>query len=113
MFCNWAETPPDAGNGPRMAGLENLLAGKTLVKRYRIDEVIGLGGFAAVYRAEDLRLGRPVAVKGIPRAPPDPGARERRRGRLERGARAPASPPHHPNVVSAHDFGTDPELGLD
>jgi hypothetical protein len=96
-----------------MAGLENLLAGKTLVKRYRIDEVIGLGGFAAVYRAEDLRLGRPVAVKVITLAPPDPGTRERLRGRFEREARAAASLPHHPNVVTVHDFGTDPELGLD
>ena len=96
-----------------MAGLENLLAGKTLVKRYRIDEVIGLGGFAAVYRAEDLRLGRPVAVKVITLAPPDPGMRERLRARFEREARAAASLPHHPNVVTVHDFGTDPELGLD
>ena len=96
-----------------MAGLENLLAGKTLVKRYRIDEVIGLGGFAAVYRAEDLRLGRPVAVKVITLAPPDPSTRERLRARFEREARAAASLPHHPNVVTVHDFGTDPELGLD
>jgi eukaryotic-like serine/threonine-protein kinase len=96
-----------------MAGLENLLAGKTLVKRYRIDEVIGLGGFAAVYRAEDLRLGRPVAVKVITLAPPDPGTRERLRARFEREARAAASLPHHPNVITVHDFGTDPELGLD
>ncbi|HKP75546.1 MAG TPA: hypothetical protein VJT67_08385 [Longimicrobiaceae bacterium] len=65
-----------------MAGLENLLAGKTLVKRYRIEEVIGLGGFAAVYRAEDLRLGRPVAVKVITLAPPDPGTRDRLRDRF-------------------------------
>ncbi|MFL5386168.1 MAG: serine/threonine-protein kinase, partial [Longimicrobiaceae bacterium] len=96
-----------------MSGLENLLAGKTLVKRYRIDEVIGLGGFAAVYRAEDLRLGRAVAVKVITLHPPDPGARERLRERFEREARAAAALPHHPNVVTVHDFGTDPELGLD
>jgi serine/threonine protein kinase len=96
-----------------MPGLENLLAGKTLVKRYRIDEVIGLGGFAAVYRAEDLRLGRPVAVKVITLAPPDAGMRERLRERFEREARAAASLPHHPNVITVHDFGTDPELGLD
>ncbi|MFL5541047.1 MAG: serine/threonine-protein kinase, partial [Longimicrobiaceae bacterium] len=96
-----------------MPGLVDLLAGKTLVKRYRIDEVIGLGGFAAVYRAEDLRLGRPVAVKVITLNPPDPGTRERLRERFEREARAAAALPHHPNVVTVHDFGTDPELGLD
>jgi serine/threonine protein kinase len=96
-----------------MSGLENLLAGKTLVKRYRIEEVIGLGGFAAVYRAEDLRLGRPVAVKIITLAADDPAARERLRQRFEHEARAAASLPHHPNVITVHDFGTDPELGLD
>jgi serine/threonine protein kinase len=96
-----------------MSGLENLLAGKTLVKRYRIEEVIGLGGFAAVYRAEDLRLGRPVAVKVITLAAPDTASRERLRQRFEREARAAAGLPHHPNVVTVHDFGTDPELGLD
>src|SRR4029079_12110761 len=117
-FCRggWAHVGdpdlPDARTA-EMAGLEGLLAGKTLVKRYRIDEVIGLGGFAAVYRAEDLRLGRPVAVKVITLNPPDPTARERLRERFEREARAAASLPHHPNVVTVHDFGTDPELGLD
>jgi tRNA A-37 threonylcarbamoyl transferase component Bud32 len=96
-----------------MSGLENLLAGKTLVKRYRIEEVIGLGGFAAVYRAQDENLGRPVAVKVITLAAQDAAARERLRERFQREARAAASLPHHPNVVTVHDFGTDPELGLD
>jgi hypothetical protein len=39
--------------------------------------------------------------------------RERLRARFEREARAAASLPHHPNVITVHDFGTDPELGLD
>jgi hypothetical protein len=96
-----------------MPGLENLLAGKTLVKRYRIEEVIGLGGFAAVYRAADERLGRDVAVKVITLVPPEPEQRERLGQRFEREARAAAALPHHPNVVTVHDFGTDPELGVD
>src|SRR4051812_44506895 len=108
-----AVAAPSSRSVAPMSGLENLLAGKTLVKRYRIDEVIGLGGFAAVYRAEDLRLGRPVAVKVITLAPPDPATRERVRQRFEREARAAAALPHHPNVITVHDFGTDPELGLD
>jgi predicted nucleic acid-binding protein len=96
-----------------MSGLEELLTGRTLVNRYRIQEVIGRGGFAAVYRAEDERLGRPVAVKVITVAAPDAVAAGRHRERFEREARAAASLPQHPNVVTVHDFGVDPQLELD
>lgn len=96
-----------------MSGFEALLTGRTLVKRYRIGEVIGRGGFAAVYRADDDRLGRPVAVKVITYPAPDAETREQLRERFQREARAAASMPQHPNVVTVHDFGTDPELGLD
>lgn len=96
-----------------MSGLEGLLAGRTLVDRYRIEAVIGRGGFAAVYRADDERLGRAVAVKVITLAAPDEETRENLRQRFQREARSAASLPQHPNVVTVHDFGTDPELGLD
>jgi hypothetical protein len=96
-----------------MSGLEELLTGRTLVKRYRIQEVIGRGGFAAVYRADDERLGRPVAVKVITIAAQDPASAARHRERFEREARAAASLPQHPNVVTVHDFGIDPATGLD
>jgi hypothetical protein len=45
----------------RVAG--DPFAGTTLDARYRLDDLIGRGGMAAVYRGEDLTLGRPVAVK--------------------------------------------------
>lgn len=96
-----------------MSGLEGLLAGRVLVKRYRVGEVIGRGGFAAVYRAEDLNLGRAVAVKVITLGASDESVREQLRARFQREARSAASLPQHPNVVTVHDFGTDPELGLD
>jgi eukaryotic-like serine/threonine-protein kinase len=96
-----------------MSGLESLLTDRVLVKRYRIREVIGRGGFAAVYRADDERLSRPVAVKVITVAASDDDARRQIRERFDREARAAAALPHHPNVVTVHDFGTDPELGLD
>ncbi|HEU4880712.1 MAG TPA: protein kinase [Longimicrobium sp.] len=94
-------------------GLESLLTGHTLVKRYQIEEVIGRGGFAVVYRAMDTRLSRPVAVKVITLTATDPEHRETLRQRLQKEAQAAASLPHHPNLVTVHDVGTDPELGLD
>lgn len=94
-------------------GLEGLLTGHTLVKRYQIEEVIGRGGFAVVYRAMDTRLSRPVAVKVITLTATDPEHREILRQRLHKEAQAAASLPHHPNLVTVHDVGTDPELGLD
>ncbi|HEV3050715.1 MAG TPA: protein kinase, partial [Longimicrobium sp.] len=96
-----------------MPGLEGLLTGHTLVKRYVIEEVIGRGGFAVVYRAMDQRLSRPVAVKVITLTVADPEQREVLRERLHKEAQAAASLPHHPNLVTVHDVGTDPELGLD
>jgi serine/threonine protein kinase len=95
-----------------MYGIEGLLAGRTLLDRYRVEEVIGRGGMGAVYRARDQRLGREVAVKVVTVAAPDPAAHQRLRSRFHREARAAAGL-HHPNIVAVHDFGTDPELGLD
>ncbi|MGI9181804.1 MAG: protein kinase domain-containing protein [Longimicrobiaceae bacterium] len=95
-----------------MSGIEELLIGRRLADRYRIEEVIGRGGMGAVYRATDLRLEREVAVKVIAVALPDPEERERLRARFEREARA-AARIRHPNVVTIYDFGTDPQVELD
>src|SRR3712207_2916009 len=95
-----------------MPGFESLLKGHTLGERYRIEEVIGRGGFAAVYRALDERLGRPVALKVVTLSASAPEVHEGIRRRFQREARAIARI-RHPNVVTLYDFGTDPVLGLD
>ncbi|MBD0320704.1 MAG: serine/threonine protein kinase, partial [Gemmatimonadetes bacterium] len=95
-----------------MSGLEGLLAGRTLAGRYRVEEVIGRGGFAAVYRAIDERLGRTAAVKVITVAAQDAATRDQIRKRFSREARVAASL-DHPNVVTVYDVGTDPDLQLD
>jgi len=71
--------------------------------RYRLEEELARGGTATVWRARDLRLDRPVAVKVLRTTGPDaPTMLER----LRREARAVARLTH-PNIVGVHDVAVD------
>ena len=76
--------------------------GQTL-RHYRIVEKIGAGGMGEIWRANDPRLDRDVAIKVLP---PDFAANEQFRARFEREARTISSL-NHPNICTLFDVGEE------
>jgi eukaryotic-like serine/threonine-protein kinase len=73
----------------------------TVISHYRLLEPLGEGGMGKVYRAEDLRLGREVAIKLLRT---DSQTSAEWKARFEREARL-ASSLQHPHICTIHELG--------
>ena len=101
-----ARRPPSSSRVGRLASSDSIQAGgftpgSILAERYRVIGLLGRGGMGEVYRADDLKLGQPVALKFLPRHLA--GDRER----LERfyAEVRIARQVSHPNVCRVYDVG--------
>jgi serine/threonine-protein kinase len=82
-------------------GALRFVPGRVVGGRYRVIGLLGRGGMGEVYRADDLRLGEPVALKFLPEDLSQDGAALARFHREVKVARNVA----HPNVCRVYDIG--------
>lgn len=74
--------------------------GSLIAERYRIISLLGRGGMGEVFRADDLTLGQPVALKFLPESMIDASMLERFRNEVRIARRI-----SHPNVCRVYDIG--------
>src|SRR5882762_9503735 len=93
--------PRSSGSASDSSEDGRFLPGTLLGDRYRIISLLGAGGMGEVYRATDLRLGQPVALKFLPEetaSDPKTLARFHTEVRIARQVA-------HPNVCRVYDIG--------
>ena len=96
---------PSASRPPSSSGFSlsvgRFLPGSMIAARYRIITLLGKGGMGEVYRADDLTLGQPVALKFLPdHVVQDVVVLERFRNEVRMARRV-----SHPNVCRVYDVG--------
>lgn len=97
-------------SSPQMprSGEADTLLGSLVGGRFKIERRLAAGGMGVVYRAEQVPLGRPVAVKVL-KQPPNPDLDESFSKRFLLEAAAVANL-HHPHTIVVHDYGRDGDL---
>jgi serine/threonine protein kinase len=93
-------TDPRNWQPPALETLQAMLTG------YKVQAFIARGGMGAVYRGEQISLGRPVAIKILPPALSDSDPNYSVRFKQEARAMAQLN---HPAIVSVYDFGEMPD----
>jgi protein kinase-like protein/zinc ribbon protein len=96
-----APSSPGIGRVDSSSAFGAFSPGQVLADRYRIIGLLGRGGMGEVYRADDLKLGQPVALKFLPKhLSADPALLERFHAEV-RNARQVS----HPHVCRVYDIG--------
>lgn len=93
--------PAHASSGLDDVDETNAFIGRVLENRYRLEAVLGEGGMGVVYRAQHLKLGRPVAIKLLQT---EYALNDLLRQRFEREAKTLAAM-SHPHIVAVTDYG--------
>jgi tRNA A-37 threonylcarbamoyl transferase component Bud32 len=87
------------------------LLGRVVSGRYRVSDIIGSGGMATVYRVQDQRLGRTVALKILLKIlHPQLAADQMFLQRFRKEAESAAGLSSHPHIVSLHDVDEDGDV---
>jgi serine/threonine-protein kinase len=91
--------PSGSRSGTSASGQGRFIPGTVLAGRYRIVALLGRGGMGEVYRADDLTLDQPVALKFLPETANDADRLERFRQEVKIARKV-----SHPNVCRVYDI---------